>query len=89
MHGECGQVAAPRCRQLRRHPPWTGAHERWLHDQRCDAPAVQLAFDSSVEAMLLTSDRRDRPGLMIEEMAADSEFTDVGNGCAACAGSPP
>lgn len=34
--------------------PWTGAHERWLRSQPFDALAVQLAFDSSVEAMLLS-----------------------------------
>ena len=55
------------------------AHQRWLRDQRFDAPAVQLAFDSSVEAMLLTADRRDRLDVMIEAMAADSEFTPVVN----------
>ncbi|MGB7979854.1 MAG: IS110 family transposase [Candidatus Nanopelagicales bacterium] len=59
--------------------PWTGVHQRWLRGQRFDAPAVQLAFDSSVEAMLLTADRRDRLDVMIEAMAADSEFTPVVN----------
>ena len=59
--------------------PWTAAHEQWLHAQRLDSPAVQLAFDSSLEAMLLTADRRDRLDMMIEEMAADSEFTPVVN----------
>lgn len=58
---------------------WTGVHERWLGPQRFDSAAVQLAFDSSVEAMLLTADRRDRLDVMIEAMAADSEFTDVVN----------
>jgi transposase len=59
--------------------PWTRVHEQWLGAQRFDAAAVQLAFDSSVEAMLLTADRRDRLDVMIEAMAADSEFTPVVN----------
>ena len=58
---------------------WTGVHEQWLRTQRFDASAVQLAFDSSLEAMLLTADRRDRLDVMIEAMAADSEFTEVVN----------
>lgn len=56
---------------------WTAAHERWLRTRRFDAAAVQLAFDSALEAMLLTADRRDRLDTEIERMAADSEFTDV------------
>jgi transposase len=56
---------------------WTGPHERWLASQRFDTPGLQMAFESSLEAMLLTSDRRDRLDVAIEAMAANSEFADV------------
>ena len=45
--------------------------------QRFDNPAVQLAFDAAVDAMLATVDRRDRLDRAIAEMAADSEFSAV------------
>ena len=56
---------------------WTGVHERWLQSQRFDTPGLQIAYDSSLEAMLLTTDRRDRLDVEIAKMAADSEFTGV------------
>ena len=56
---------------------WTGKHELWLRCQRFDDPALQLAYDTSFEAMLATIDRRDRLDRAIEQMAADSEFTPV------------
>src|SRR4030095_10103089 len=43
--------------------------------QRFDAPARQLAFEDAVEAVLLTTDRRDRVDKAIEAMAADSSYT--------------
>ena len=39
------------------------------------APARQLAFEDAVEAVLLTTDRRDRLDAAIEAMAADSSYT--------------
>ena len=56
---------------------WTGKHELWLRCQRFDDPALQLAYDTSFEAMLATIARRDRLDRAIEQMAADSEFTPV------------
>jgi transposase len=56
---------------------WTGKHELWLRAQRFDNPALQLAYDSSFEAMLVTLNRRERLDRAIEQMAADSEFTPV------------
>jgi transposase len=56
---------------------WTGKHELWLHSQRFDDPALQMTYDSCVEAMLAIADRRDRLDKAIEEMAADSMFTPV------------
>ena len=54
---------------------WTAAHERWLQAQRFAAPARQLAFEDAVEAVLLTTDRRDRLDAAIEAMAGDSSYT--------------
>ena len=54
---------------------WTGAHEHWLHMQRFDAPARQLAFEDAVEAVLWTTRRRSRLDAAIEQMAANSSYT--------------
>jgi transposase len=56
---------------------WTRAHERWLRTQRFDASARQLAFEDAVEAVLLTTDRRNRLDKAIEAMAADSSYTSL------------
>ena len=58
---------------------WTGKHVAWLGAQRFDAAGLQIAYDSALEAMLLTADRRDRLDAAILAMAADSEFTAVVN----------
>jgi len=55
--------------------PWTAVHQQWLHRQRFDAPARQLAFEDAVEAMLLATDRRARLDAAIEAIAADSSYT--------------
>jgi transposase len=56
---------------------WTGKHDGWLRAQQFPEAGRQLAFDSAYEAMVLTSDRRDRLDAAITTMACDSEFTDV------------
>lgn len=56
---------------------WTGTHELWLARQRFDAPARQLARESSLEAMYEISDRRDRLDEAIAAMAYGSEYTPV------------
>jgi transposase len=56
---------------------WTGKHDQWLRAQRFPQPGRQLAFETAYEAMLFTSDRRDRLDAAITTMALDSEFTDV------------
>ena len=56
---------------------WTGTHELWLRTHRFDTPGLQLAYDSTFDAMLATLDRRTRLDQAIEAMAADSEFTPV------------
>ena len=56
---------------------WTGAHERWLREQRFDQRAVQLAFDAEFETVLLTMQRRDRLDAAITEMAEHSQYTPI------------
>lgn len=56
---------------------WTGAHETWLRGQQFPQRAVQLAFDASLEAMLLTLDRRNRLDKAIVEMATNGEYTPI------------
>jgi transposase len=58
---------------------WTQAHDRWLRAQRFEARALQLAFDSAYETVVVTAARRDRLDAAIAEMAADSQFTAVVN----------
>ena len=56
---------------------WTGTHGIWLRRQRFEASALQLAYDTALDTMLATVDRRDRLDTAIAAMAADSEFTAV------------
>jgi transposase len=56
---------------------WTSRHELWLRRQRFDNPALQLSFDTALEAMTACLDRRARLDEAITVMAADSEFTPV------------
>ncbi len=54
---------------------WTAAHDVWLRGQSFDQPALQAAFDSDYEAMILTLARRDRLDAAIADMAEDSPYT--------------
>ncbi|WP_458113365.1 IS110 family transposase [Arthrobacter sp. R1-13] len=56
---------------------WTGTHQLWLARQHFDAPARQLTYESSLEAMHEISDRRDRLDEAITAMAYGSEYTSV------------
>jgi transposase len=56
---------------------WTGKHDQWLRAQRFPQPGRQLAFETAYEAMLFTSDRRDRLDAAITTLAAEGEFTEV------------
>jgi transposase len=53
---------------------WTGKHDGWLRTQTLDQPGRALAFDAAYEAMLLTSQRRDRLDAAITAMALGSEL---------------
>lgn len=59
---------------------WTTKHDQWLRTEALPAlstRATRMAFDSGYETVLATKARRDRLDAVIEEMAADSEFTPV------------
>ena len=59
---------------------WTGKHDVWLRREalpRLGPAATRLAFDSDYEAVLAVKARRDRLDAVIEQLAADSQFTPV------------
>jgi transposase len=56
---------------------WTAAHHDWLRRQRFTQPALSIAYDSALETVLLTADRRDRLDQTIVEMAADPAWSPV------------
>ena len=56
---------------------WTGKHEMWLRGQRFDNPALRLAYEAALDAMVACVHRRDRLDEAITTMAADPEFTPV------------
>ena len=56
---------------------WTGKHELWLRAQRFDNPALTLAYEAALDAMVACVHRRDRLDEAITTMAVDSEFTPV------------
>jgi transposase len=56
---------------------WTAAHHGWLRRQRFEEPALAVAYDSALETVLLTADRRDRLDKSIVEMAADPAWSAV------------
>ena len=55
---------------------WTGKHELWLREQDFDDPALQLTYETALDAMMSCVHRRDRLDEAITELAADSEFAD-------------
>ena len=56
---------------------WTKTHERWLGTHRFATRGLALAYDTALETMLATVDRRGRLDEAIAEMAADSAYTPV------------
>ncbi len=56
---------------------WTAAHHEWLRRQTFERRALQVAYDSALEAVLLTVDRRDRLDKEIRELAADPAWSPV------------
>jgi transposase len=56
---------------------WTGKHEMWLRAQRFDNPALMLAYEMALDAMVAGVHRRHRLDEAIAVMAVESEFTPV------------
>jgi len=56
---------------------WTGKHELWLRAQRFDNPALTLAYEAALDAMVACVHRRDRLDEAIATLAVDSEFPPV------------
>jgi transposase len=57
---------------------WTGKHDTWLRREalpQLSDRATRLAFDADYEAVQSVKTRRDRLDGVIEQMAADSQFT--------------
>jgi len=61
---------------------WTGRHDAWLRRLRVDGldgagVGTLAAFDAAYDTVTMTLARRDRLDEQIEQMAGDSEFSDV------------
>jgi len=62
---------------------WTGVHDHWLRHDALDrltaagGRSIRVTFDNDYDALLTTLARRDRLDVLIEQMAADSEFTPI------------
>jgi transposase len=56
---------------------WTLAHHDWLRRQSFPQPALAVAYDSALETVLLTADRRDRLDKTILEAATDGPWSAV------------
>jgi transposase len=56
---------------------WTRPHHDWLTGIRFDRRATALAFEADLDAVLLTTARRDRLDKIIDTLAADCEYTEV------------
>jgi len=58
---------------------WTDKHDVWLRHTgaQLSAPATRATFESDYDAVLNVKARRDRLDVLIEQMAADCEFTPV------------
>lgn len=56
---------------------WTLAHDTWLRAFRFERVSLRAAFDADYEGVQQVLARRNRLDALIEEVAADSEFTPV------------
>jgi transposase len=56
---------------------WTGAHDRWLRQQRFEHPGLRAAFDADYEAVEQILARKARLDTAIEKMAAESEYAPI------------
>ena len=63
---------------------WTDAHYTWLHRQRFDDPALQAAYEASLEAAELTLDRRNRLDAKVTALAASDGYAQWFMRCCVC-----
>jgi transposase len=56
---------------------WTFRHHAWLARQSFDRPALQIAYDSAYEAVLIAESRRDRLDKAITAAATDPAWAGV------------
>jgi transposase len=56
---------------------WTKTHQQWLRTHSFTIAGLQLAYDTALDTMLATLDRRDRLDEAITAMATDSAYTPV------------
>ncbi len=56
---------------------WTLVHHAWLRRQRFDRPALQIAYDATLEAVLAAEDRRDRLDEGIAQIAQQPQWSGV------------
>jgi transposase len=57
--------------------PWTANHEQWLGTHRFVVPGLQMAYDTAMDTMLATMDRRTRLDAAITQMATESSYAPV------------
>lgn len=58
---------------------WTEAHHIWLHRQHFENPALQAAYEASLETAELALDRRNRLDAKITTLAATDRYAPVGS----------
>src|SRR5450759_3472422 len=56
---------------------WTFAHHDWLRRQTFSQSALTIAYDSALETVLLSAERRDRLDKAIVKMAADPAWSAI------------
>ncbi|MCV6987763.1 IS110 family transposase [Mycobacterium timonense] len=56
---------------------WTGKHQLWLQARRFEAAPLQWAYDTALDTLLATLDRRKRLDAWIDQLAAQGDYTPV------------
>lgn len=57
--------------------PWTKTHEQWLRTHHFGVPGLQMAYDTALDTVLATVDRRARLDDAIATMATESLYAPV------------
>ncbi|PCC25517.1 IS110 family transposase [Glutamicibacter sp. BW78] len=56
---------------------WTNVHHTWLHQQRFKDPSLQAAYDTCLETVEMTLDRRNRLDIRITALAETDPYAEV------------